>query len=257
MHPILFSFGKFTIYTYGFFMAMAFLSGILIGRHEGKRLGVSPEQVMDAVFYIILSAIIGARLFYVATNIPRFAEDPLEAFRIWNGGLVFYGGFIAAAITTFFYVRVKKIPFGKAADIGALSVAIGYAVARLGCFSAGCCYGKPCDLPWAVTFTNPDSLAPLGIPLHPTEIYSSITLLIIFCVLMFLRKHLKISGQLFWIYVLIYGLSRSLIEILRGDPRGGFVFGVLSVSQTIGLIASFIAIFMLIYLSKRSIPHSS
>ncbi len=251
MHPILFSFGKFTIYTYGFFMAMAFMIGIFLARHEGKRLGVSPEIVMDAVFYIIISAIIGSRLFYIATNIPRFSEDPLEMFRIWNGGLVFYGGFIAAAITTFVYVRAKKISFGKAADIGALSVAIGHSVARIGCFFAGCCYGKPCDLPWAVTFTNPDSLAPLGTPLHPTEIYSSITLLIIFCILMLLRKHLKVSGQLFWVYIIIYGLSRSVIEIFRGDPRGGLVFGALSVSQTIGMIASFMAIFMLIYLSKR------
>ncbi|MBW2099219.1 MAG: prolipoprotein diacylglyceryl transferase, partial [Deltaproteobacteria bacterium] len=132
------------------------------------------------------------------------------------------------------------------------SLALGHFFGRLGCFSAGCCYGKLPDLPWAVTFTNPDSLAPLGVPLHPTQLYSAANNLIIFGFLLLFKRIKKFEGQLFWIYVLLYGITRSIIEIFRGDPRGGVLFGILSVSQTIGAAMSIIAVFMLVVLGRRA-----
>lgn len=132
------------------------------------------------------------------------------------------------------------------------SLAIGHSIGRLGCFFAGCCYGKACDLPWAVTFTNPDSLAPIGVPLHPTQLYSALTNLFIFIFLCFFRGRKKFDGQLFWIYVLLYGVARSILEIFRGDFRGEPVFGILSVSQTIGCIMAVFAVVMLIYLRGRA-----
>ncbi len=252
MHPILLKIGGITLHTYGFFVAMGFLGGILLARSEAKRLGVDPEKVMDLCFYILIAAIVGSRLFYVAVNYELFLSNPLDVFKIWSGGLVFYGGFIAAFFTAFIYLRIHKMPVWTTADIAAPSLAIGHFLGRLGCFSAGCCFGRECDLPWAVTFTHPETLAPIGIPIHPTQLYSSISNLIIFFFLWFFRKHTKFHGQLFWIYVLLYGITRSFIEVFRGDFRGNPVFELLSVSQTIGISMSVIAVIMLISISSAT-----
>ncbi len=251
MYPVLLQFGKITIYTYGFFVALGFLTGITLAKYEAQRLGEDPEKITDLSFYILISAIIGARIFYVFTMPETFFSDPLEIFKIWNGGLVFYGGFIAAAITAVIFLKKKNMPLWKTADILAPSLAIGHSLGRIGCFFAGCCYGKVCDLPWAITFTHPETLAPMNIPIHPTQLYSSFNNLCIFFILWYLRKRKKFDGEVFWIYVLIYGLTRSFIEMLRGDFRGDTFFGILSLSQTIGISLSFIAAGMLIFLNKR------
>ena len=250
MHPIFLKFSYITIHTYGFFVAMGFLAGILLAKSEAKRMGIDHEKIMDLCFYIMIAAIAGSRLFYVVINHEFFLSNPLDIFKIWNGGLVFYGGFIVALLTAFIYLKIHKIPVWRTTDIAALSLAMGHFLGRLGCFSAGCCFGKECDLPWAVTFTHPETLAPIGIPIHPTQLYSSISNLIIFFFLWFFRKRTKFDGQLFWMYVLIYGIARSLIEIFRGDFRGNPVFELLSVSQTIGISMSVIAVIMLIYNSS-------
>ncbi|MBW1745595.1 MAG: prolipoprotein diacylglyceryl transferase [Deltaproteobacteria bacterium] len=230
MHPILLKIGGITLHTYGFFVAMGFLAGILLARSEAKRLGVDPEKVMDLCFYILIAAIVGSRLFYVVINYELFLSNPLDVFKIWSGGLVFYGGFIAAFFTAFIYLRMHKMPVWLTADITAPSLAIGHFLGRLGCFSAGCCFGRECDLPWAVTFTHPETLAPF---------------------LWSFRKRTKFHGQLFWLYVLLYGTTRSFIEIFRGDFRGDPIFGLLSISQTLGISMSVIAVIMLIRLTTK------
>ncbi|MDL1964432.1 MAG: prolipoprotein diacylglyceryl transferase [Deltaproteobacteria bacterium] len=254
MYPILLKIGDITIHTYGFFVAMGFLAGILLAKKEAKRMGIDHEKIMDLCFYVMIAAIAGSRLLYVVINHEIFLSNPLDIFKIWNGGLVFYGGFIVALLTAFIYLKIHKIPVWRTADIAALSLSIGHFLGRLGCFSAGCCFGKECDLPWAVTFTHPETLAPIGIPIHPTQLYSSISNLIIFFFLWFFRRRTKFDGQLFWMYVLIYGIARSFIEIFRGDFRGNPVFEFLSVSQTIGISMSVIAVIMLIS-SKESIEN--
>jgi len=188
MHPVLLKLGPLTIHTYGFFIAMGFIAGIFLAKREAKRLGESPERIMDLSFYILIAAIAGSRLLYIFINPEIFLSDILESFRIWNGGLVFYGGFIAALIVGIVYLKMKKMPLWRTTDIAALSLALGQFFGRLGCFSAGCCYGKACDLPWAVTFTNPDTLAPIGIPLHPSQLYQAAGNLIIFVILWLFRR---------------------------------------------------------------------
>lgn len=252
MHPILFKIGQISIYTYGFFIAMGFLTGILLAKREALRVGEDPEKVMDLAFYILIAAIVGSRLFYVVTNPKAFLTDPLEVFRIWNGGLVFYGGFIFAGIAALIYFKKRKLHLCKTADILAPSLAIGHFLGRLGCFFAGCCYGKVCNLPWAVTFTHPDSLAPLGVSLHPTQLYSAVNNLVIFGLVWLLRHFKKFDGQIFWTYVLLYGITRSFIEMFRGDFRGSLVFETLSVSQAIGGTLSILAAFMIVYLGRRT-----
>ncbi|MEA3280639.1 MAG: prolipoprotein diacylglyceryl transferase [Thermodesulfobacteriota bacterium] len=252
MYPILLKLGKLSLHTYGFFVAMGFLAGILIAKREAKRLGEDPDMIMDLSFYVMVSAILGSRLFYIITNPEIYLSNPLEVFKLWNGGLVFYGGFIAALIVGLIYLKIKKMPLWRTTDIAAPALAAGQFLGRLGCFSAGCCYGKACDLPWAVTFTNPDSLAPLGIPLHPTQLYHAISNLSIFAFLWFFRNRKKYNGQLFWLYILLYAITRSFIEIFRGDFRGEPVLGILSIAQAVGIIIAPAAVVMMIILRKRA-----
>ncbi|MCD6139235.1 MAG: prolipoprotein diacylglyceryl transferase [Deltaproteobacteria bacterium] len=251
MHPILFHIGPFALHSYGVFVAMAFLSAMGLALREARRVGEDPEKILDLCFYVLVAAIAGSRILYVVVNWPTFEQDPVEIVRIWHGGLVFYGGFIGAFIAAWWYIRSKKLSFLKTADVLAPSIAFGQFVGRIGCFCAGCCYGKPSNLPWAVVFTDPESLAPRGIPLHPTQLYSSLNGLLIFALLVGLRRIKSFDGQLFWSYVLLYAVTRSIIEIFRGDPRGMFFGGAISTSQLLGSIMAAVAIVMLIVLKRR------
>ncbi len=251
MHPILFQYRGATLYTYGFFIALGFLLGITLARYEAKRVGENPEKIMDLSFYLLVSAIIGSRLFYVATRPDIFISNPLEIFKIWNGGLVFYGAFIFAVITAIIYLKKNKIALWKITDILAPSLVLTQFFGRIGCFFAGCCHGKECSLPWAVTFTNPNSIAPTNIMLHPSQLYHAFGNLMIFGFLWFYRKKKTFDGQVFWLYVLLYGLIRSFLEIFRGDYRGPKILDTFSISQTIGLSMAGIAIFMIIFLGRH------
>jgi phosphatidylglycerol:prolipoprotein diacylglycerol transferase len=253
MHPVLLRIGPFAVHTYGVFVAMAFLSAIALALREARREGEDPNKILDVCFYALVAAIIGSRILYVLVNWSIFRHDPLEIIRIWHGGLVFYGGFIGALITALWCINRKGLPLLKTMDIMAPSIAFGQFVGRIGCFFAGCCYGKTCDLPWAVTFTHPESLAPKGVPLHPTQLYSSLNSLLIFFVLVWLRRIKRFEGQIFWVYVLLYAVTRSILEHFRGDERGMFLEGMLSTSQLIGLIAAVIAIAMMIILRRRNV----
>ena len=254
MYPVLFRIGPFTLHTYGVFIAMAFLSAIALALREARREGEDANKILDLCFYMLVAAIVGSRILYVLINWSTFRHDPFEIVRIWQGGLVFYGGFIGALLTALWYMRRKGLPLLKTADIMAPSIAFGLFVGRIGCFFAGCCYGKTCDLPWAVIFTHPESLAPKGVPLHPTQLYSSLNGLFIFFVLVGIRRIKGFEGQIFWTYVLLYGVTRSIIEHFRGDERGMFVEGMFSTSQLIGLIMAVIAIAMMIILRRRKGP---
>lgn len=253
MFPVLFDFGPFTIHTYGFFVALGLLAGIFLAGREARRLDLDSDKIIDMCFYIVVAAIVGSRLLFVIQNPDTFRVAPLEAFKIWKGGLVFYGGFAGALVVVLIYLMVYRLPLGKVADIAALSVPLGHFIGRIGCFFAGCCYGKTCNFPWALTFRHPEALAPLHVPLHPTQLYESGANLMIFLVLFFSRHRKKYHGQLFWIYVLLYGVIRSFIEMFRGDFRGTDVFGILSVSQAIGISLAVVAVVMLIILRKRTL----
>mgnify|MGYP003975143521 FL=1 len=192
-------------------------------------------------------------MLYITIAPASYLEDPLEIFRLWNGGLVFYGGFFFALFTAVFFIKKNNMPFWRTADILAPSFPLAQFLGRIGCFFAGCCYGRVCDLPWAITFNHPDSLAnPLGVPLHPTQLYSSLNNLFIFVILFLLSRRKKFDGQVFWTYNLIYGITRSIIEIYRDDFRGEEIFGIFSMSQAIGLSMALLSVVMLIILGRNS-----
>jgi phosphatidylglycerol:prolipoprotein diacylglycerol transferase len=241
VHPVFLSIGHFSIRTYGVMVALAFYAALRLAQSAGKILGIEENFIMDLVALLAFSGIAGARLFYVLLNFPHYVQHPFEAFDIRQGGLVFYGGFIVAAIAGVLFTRRKKMSVARVADCLAPALAVGQALGRWGCFFAGCCYGKPTDLPWSVRFKDPLSLAPLGVDLHPVQIYESLTDLLIGLFLwLYLTKERHDDGQIFWFYILMYGAGRFAMELVRGDDRGP-TLGGLYPSQIIALAAMIVA----------------
>lgn len=249
MHPVLIQIGNITIYTYGFFIASAFLLGLGWASHEAKKKNLDPKLVSDLGFYLIIAGIIGARVLYVLYNLKYFAQHPLQAFMIWKGGLVFAGGAILGVLTGIFYLKLKKQDPWIWLDVFAPALALGQFVGRIGCFMAGCCYGAVCSLPWAVTFKDPNSLAPTNVPLHPTQLYHSSAGLITFFILIFSKSRVKSKGTLFGIFLICYGLFRFLIEFFRGDYRP--TFGMLSYTQLMGIGVIIIGIAIIILRERK------
>ncbi len=246
MHPVLIRIGPFTIHTYGVFIAAGFLLGLALAVKQAKKEGIPQERIIDIGFYGLLAAIVGSRLFFIFINAGYYLKRPLDVFKIWEGGLVFYGGLILAIPVAIWYIRKNGLDLWKITDMFAPSLAIGHAIGRLGCFSAGCCYGRPANLPWAVTFTDPECLARIGIPLHPTQLYESIGEFLNFLILIVLRRHQSFKGQLFWTYIVLYSALRFIVEFFRGDEARGYIFSGISVSQGISIIIGLVAVIVLI-----------
>ncbi|MGP0564586.1 MULTISPECIES: prolipoprotein diacylglyceryl transferase [unclassified Nitrospina] len=235
MHPILLEFGIVKIFTYGLLVATGFFVGIVLAARQGQKEGLDSGRILDLCFYLLIASILGGRLLYVIVEYRYFASNPLEMLKFWKGGLVYYGGLMAAVATAWYFMRKFDLPFWKTADVLAPSIAIGQAIGRWGCFFAGCCYGVRTDAPWAITFTNLDSLAPLNVPLHPTQIYLSLNALVIFFVLLWVQKKKRFDGQVLLTYGILYSIGRFIIEFYRGDDRGYAVPEMLSTSQFIGI----------------------
>ncbi|MEW6382219.1 MAG: prolipoprotein diacylglyceryl transferase [bacterium] len=250
MHPILFKLGPVTIYTYGFFIALAFIAGILWASREARQLGENPERIMDLGFFITLAAIIGSRILFIFLNIQEYLEHPGNIVKIWEGGLVFYGGLIASILTGLFYLKKHRLRVWKYADILAPAIALGQGIGRIGCLMAGCCYGKETSCPWAIRFTDPHSLAVLNVPLHPTQIYEAVGALLIFGLLLGLRKKKSFEGQIFWTYIALYSALRFVIEFFRGDEVRAFFWHTLSLTQVIGIALFLSSLYMLWTLKK-------
>ncbi|OGP17036.1 MAG: prolipoprotein diacylglyceryl transferase [Deltaproteobacteria bacterium RIFCSPLOWO2_12_FULL_50_11] len=258
MHPVFIHipFGAgFNIYTYGVLVALGFLSALLWNVHEGKLRGIASERIFDLGFYNILGAIAGARILYIITEFPRFLKNPLDMIKIWEGGLVFYGGLIACLVISYVYTKKYKISLITMADVFMPGVALGHGIGRLGCLFAGCCYGKTVAGPhfWTLIFpAHPLCLAPTGIPLIPTQIMEMMLLLVIFGLLVGIRRHQRFSGQIFLSYLVLYAIARSILEVFRGDKIRGFLIeGLLSTSQFISGLLVIFAIILYIYLLKK------
>ena len=257
MHPILVEFGflNLKIFTYGLLVATGFFAGILLAARWAKQDGLDPQKILDLCFYIAIASLVGARALYIIVEYRYFLANPLEVLKFWKGGLVFYGGLIGGALAFIITTRMRKLDLWQLADIVAPGVALGHALGRLGCFFAGSCYGRPTDVPWAVTYTNPNSLARdvLGVPVHPTQLYSAAFLILLSAILVFIGSRSTFRGQVIASYGILYGTFRFFIEFFRGDPRGAVTLAdiTLSTSQVVSLLLVPASLGIYLYLKKR------
>ena len=258
MHPHLIELGPLTIQTYGTMMVLAFLAAMWLARRRAPAHGVDPETVFDLGFWLLLAGLGGAKLLYWVVTLPellaalgRVPNQPGELLRLLSTGFVFYGGLIGAVVAGVIIIRRRGLDLWQTFDLLAPSAILGLGIGRIGCLSAGCCYGKPCDLPWAITFRHPDAVAPPGIPRHPTQIYEMLACFAIAAVLLIWSRHRRFEGQIFWLMVGFYSTARFVIELFRGDPRGRIDWLGLSTSQAIGLVSLAVAVGFLIWLPRR------
>jgi len=255
MYPRLFELGPVTVYTYGVLLAAAYLLGLRLAMVRATRRGLDATRVLDLGIYIIISALVGAKLLLLITDFQTFRNDPRELITLARSGGVFYGGLILAVSVALWYIRRVGLPLWTTCDVFAPGIALGHVIGRFGCLFAGCCYGKPTTKPWGITFTDPYAASyvgtPLGVPLHPTQLYEAgAELLILIFLLVTERRGRPYPGRTFWLYMFLYAVSRYIIEIFRGDERG--TVGIFSTSQFISIILAPLAIGMLIYLARRA-----
>src|SRR6187401_2478502 len=239
MYPRLLELGPLTVYTYGVLLAAAYLVGLKLAMVRAKARGLDQTRVLDLGIYIIISALVGAKLLLLITDFSTYTSNPQELLSLARAGGVFYGGLIVAVVVAVWYIRRIGLPLWTTCDVFAPGIALGHVVGRLGCLFAGCCYGKPTTVPWAITFTNPYAAAnvgtPLNIPLHPTQLYEAgAEALILVLLLATESRGRRYPGRTFWLYMLLYAISRYVIEFYRGDPRGAV--GAFSTSQFISML---------------------
>ena len=254
MHPTLFHFGSFSIPSYGFWMTLGLAVALFLIRRKAKKENLSTEKVTDIVFYSFLMGLLGGRVLFVITTWENYRDNLIEIFKVWQGGLVFYGGLIATVTCMILLCRLYQIPVLRFLDITAPSMAIGHFFGRLGCFSAGCCFGHEADssFPLSVVFDHPDSVAPQGVHLHPAQLYDAVNTLIIFTLLQIIYRKKKFNGQVIASYGMLYAVGRWIVEEFRGDSIRGFVAGgLLSTSQLISLIIFTLSAFVFLTLKTQ------
>ncbi len=260
MYPELFRIGSFPINTYGVFLAIAFLSAILITVKLAQRDGLPRERIYDLSLWMLLASLIGSKILMLFTE-PEYRDNPwsLLSLDFLRSGGVFYGGLLGAVIAGYFLMKRYKLPWWKTADACAPGIAIGNFFGRQGCFAAGCCWGKPTSLPWGVQFTelgHDITGVPIDQHLHPTQLYESFAMLLVFVFLFWLHKRKRFDGQVILVYALLYSIIRFAIEFVRDDPRGD-ILGLttltgLSTSQMISLVVGIVALILLITRNRKT-----
>jgi phosphatidylglycerol:prolipoprotein diacylglycerol transferase len=239
VHRIALDFGPFKLHWFGVLVALGFLAGLWTAGRRAPRAGIAPEHIYDLGFWLIGGAILGARSLYVLSYWrEQFADHPLEIFMVQNGGLVYYGGLVGSSLGCIIFARRKKLPLWRLADAVAPSIALGYAFGRLGCLMNGCCYGRACSLPWAITFPPGHETHPLGgvaVPVHPTQIYDALLSLAFYGVLEALYRRKKFEGQVFGVYLVGYALLRSFVEMFRGDYPQYYLGGHVTPAQLVSI----------------------
>jgi phosphatidylglycerol---prolipoprotein diacylglyceryl transferase len=230
MHPVLFQVGPFTIYSYGLLAAAGFLVGLWWAYRQAPRAGLDPKKIWNLGVYGILIALIASKLWLVASAWSYYAANPREIFGIetFQSAGTFYGGVVGGVVWVLVYTYFQKLPFLGVLDLASAPVALGHSIGRVGCFVAGCCYGKPTSLPWGVTFTSPiaERIAgtPLNVSLHPTQLYEAGAEFLNFLLLVWLGTRQRFAGQLVGAYFILYGIERGAIEFLRADPGRTMMF---------------------------------
>lgn len=266
MYRVIFKIGPFSLYSYGLMMALAFVAALYVSTLIAKKRGIERERLVDLATWIIIGSIIGARLWFVVENITFFKNDLMGILRIWEGGMVFYGGFLGGAAAGLYYVRKNKLPLALLADIIAPGFALGISLGRIGCFLNGCCYGKlssTCSIAFpARDFPPPyyqqlrdgliSSNAPHSLPVIPTQLIASGAALLIFGILLFIIKRNMRRGAVFSIFLILYGIDRFIVDFFRHYSADAMKLGLISFSQMTSIVLVLLgSIFLFLIYSKR------
>jgi phosphatidylglycerol:prolipoprotein diacylglycerol transferase len=261
MRPELFSFDTpdwlsflpdtITVHSYGFLIGIGILAAYYMAVYLGKSLNVNSDQTATLFFWVFMASVVGGKFFFLLESPATYMDDPSKILENFGSGFVFYGSVIFAVPVLIWKLRKFKIGVWEYLDIVAIFAPVLHFFGRLGCFMAGCCHGKVCHNALGVTYTHAASKAdPLNTPLYPTQLFSAALLLFIVLLLLYLRKRKSFSGQLFLLYLVIYSVGRSIIEIYRGDEERGFIIGDwLSHSQFIAI--AIIAISTIIWIRRK------
>jgi len=242
MKPELFEIFNITIYTYGAMIALGIVAAVLLVSYRGKKVGYDEDQLLDMSIVAVISGLIGAKLLYLVTDLNDLSNNLSSWKDVIQGGLVVYGGILGGALGVYIFCRRKKIDIFKMLDLVSPSVSLAQGFGRIGCFFAGCCYGKETSLFFGVKFNN-SNYAPSGLKLIPTQLFSSgFDFLLAGFLLWYSRKERE-RGKVFALYIIIYSIGRFFVEFLRGDKYRGFV-GDLSTSQFISIFTLFIGILL-------------
>ena len=236
----------FTLHSYGLMIALGVVAAFIITLRKTKKFGMDADKLSSLFVWVILAAFVGGKLFFFMEDIGKYIADPSLLKRALGGGFVFYGSLIFAIPTIVLWLRKNKIAARPFLDVLSFAGPVVHSFGRVGCFLAGCCHGKVCSSWLGVTFFNPDSLAAIkNVPLYPTQLFDILVNLIILITVYLVQKKQKFDGQLFLIYLMMYGIGRSIVELFRGDEARGFLFGgALSHSQFIAIIIIVISLFV-------------
>ena len=255
MHPVLFQIGPITVHAYGALYALGILAAITLSEYLFKKDGGEAGVITDLAFPVVIGVILGARALFIFVEREYYFRNPTEILMIWKGGLVFYGGLMGGVLAFIIMTRLKKMELWHLADTIAPGIALGHGIGRIGCFLAGSCYGRPTSVAWAVTYSDPTSLAGdiLGIPVHPAQLYSASFLFLLSGILILIRNRSFFRGQVITSYGVLYGTFRFFIEFLRGDPRGTVALAdiTLSTSQAVSLVLVPLSLGLYMYLRAR------
>jgi phosphatidylglycerol:prolipoprotein diacylglycerol transferase len=258
MYPKILDLGPITIHTYGLLLAAAFIAGIWITSRNAKKEGISPDLIWNLGLIVIFSALVGAKILLFLSDSNYYSQNLREIFSLstLRSAGVYYGGLLLALGSAAWFLLKKHLPVWSVADLAAPGIALGQAIGRIGCLSAGCCYGKPTHLPWGITFTNQYANSNVGVtlntPLHPTQIYESVGAFVLFLFLMWRLSRKHTTGQVILEYLILYALLRFVVEFFRDDDRGFVLYGLLSTSQFIAVLMILGSVAAYYFLRRRS-----
>lgn len=247
MYPILLQVGPFELRSYGVIVLLSFLAGLWLARKEAARKGLDPALMVEFSFYALIGGILGARLYFIAFSDPlAYLSKPWEIFAVWHGGIGIIGALIGGFLAAVWFCRKRRIPLLRFADILAPAAPLGQTLGQFACLANGDAYGRPTDLPWAITYTDPRSLAPLNVPLHPLELYEMGAYFVVFLIVWLTRKRFKTDGSSFLVYLAAFGAARFVMEFFRGQPA--LFVGGIPAAQVVGvalILASVIGFYWL------------
>jgi phosphatidylglycerol:prolipoprotein diacylglycerol transferase len=228
MYPILFEIGPLSVHAYGFMLAIGFCAGILVTLHYAKKVNIQPETILNLAIYMIICALVGSRLTYVLGRWGYYKSNLLEIFMVQKGGLAFLGGLLLAIVVVIWFARRRGLPFLRLLDVLTPGTAVGYSIARIGCFLNGCCFGVPTGVPWGMSF-------PLGSlahsyygadHIHPTQLYAIFLVFAVFLIIVFLWKRKKYDGYVFFWFLVLYAVYRFAVEFFRFCPPELYLLGL-------------------------------